>query len=374
MERQSMMRAAIFKEIGQPMEVVDIPIPQPKVGEVLVKVAACGVCHSDLHVLLGEIPFPTPAVLGHEISGIVVKVGEGVHRLKEGDRVVGTFILPCGYCSACQAGRDDLCENFFKYNRQKGVYYDGLTRLTKSDGSPLAMYSMGGLAEYAVLPETAAYVLPPNLPLETSAILGCAVMTSYGAVTHAGQVRPGDRVAVVAVGGVGQNVVSWAKTYGARQIIAIDVEAEKLELALKLGATDVILNTPDRDVRQEVLALTNGKGVDIAFEALGRPSTVQTALQTLRQGGRLVAIGLAPGRATAEVPITQLVRGSLTLIGSYGARVRQDLPRMLDLTQQGAIQLEEVVTHVFDLDGVNEAYEALRQRKISGRAIVRMGP
>lgn len=372
-DSQSLMRAAVFKEVGKPMEVMEIPVPEPKTGEVLVKVAACGVCHSDLHVLLGEIPFPAPAVLGHEISGTVVKVGEGVRRLKAGDRVVGTFIIPCGHCPACQAGRDDLCENFFTFNRQKGLYYDGSTRLYMNDGTPLAMYSMGGLAEYAVLPETAVYVLPETLPLETSAILGCAVMTSYGAVTHAGQVRPGDRVAVVAVGGVGQNVVSWAKAYGAHQIIAIDVEPVKLELALKLGATDVIHSTPERDIRKDVLALTDGKGVDIAFEALGRPSTVLTALSTLRQGGRLVAIGLAPGQATADVPITRLVRESLTLVGSYGARVRQDLPRMLDLTEQGAIHLEEVVTHVYDLNSVNEAYEDLNSRKISGRAIVRMG-
>ncbi|QZA32690.1 zinc-binding dehydrogenase [Hydrogenibacillus sp. N12] len=363
------MRAAVFYGVGERMRIERLPIPKPGPGEVLVRVAACGVCHSDLHVLRGEIAFPTPAVLGHEISGTVAAVGPGVTAVAVGDRVVGTFILPCGRCEACAAGRDDLCENFFRYNRLSGRLYDGRSRLAFPDGRPIAMYSMGGLAEYAVLPETAVYRLPDGLPLHPSAVLGCAVMTAYGAVRHGGDVRPGETVAVVAVGGVGLNVVQWARRFGARTVIAIDVEPAKLELARRLGATEAVLA---EEAREKVRAMTGGKGVDVAFEALGRPETVELALSLVRDGGRLVAIGLAAGEAKAEVPITHLVRRGLSIRGSYGARVRQDLPTMLALVADGAIDLAGTVTRVYDLAAVNTAYADLAARKIAGRAIVRM--
>ena len=184
--------------------------------------------------------FPTPAVLGHEISGTVTALGPHTSGPPVGTLVVAPFIMPCGSCSLCESGRDDLCEKFFGMNRLKGTLYDGTTRLHREDGSSLAMYSMAGLAEYAVVPVAGLFPLPEGLPAVESAVLGCAVFTAYGAVRHAAELRGGERVAVVACGGVGLNVIQIARAFGASQIVAIDVRDEKLEVARELGATHTI--------------------------------------------------------------------------------------------------------------------------------------
>ena len=209
------MLAAVLPAAGAPLQLEEIAIPRPRRGEILVRVAACGVCHTDLHVIKGEVAFPTPAVLGHEISGTVVELGDGVGHVEVGERVVGTFIMPCGSCPACLSARDDLCGPFFSFNRLRGTLYDGETRLFRTDGSPLAMYSMGGLAEYAVLPATAAFPVPAAIPFEEASVLGCAALTAYGAVRHGADLRLGERVAVVGTGGVGSLVVQFAKALGA---------------------------------------------------------------------------------------------------------------------------------------------------------------
>lgn len=365
------MLAAVLPAAGQPLQIERIPVPSPRRGEILVRVAACGVCHTDLHVIKGEVAFPTPAVLGHEISGTVVELGEDVDGPAVGTRVVGTFIMPCGSCEACARSRDDLCSRFFELNRLRGVLYDGETRLARDEGTPLAMYSMGGLAEYAVVPETAIYALPDSLPLEESAIIGCAALTAYGAVTHAGEIRIGDRVVVVAVGGVGSLVVQLARAQGAEQIVAVDMGADKLEAARRLGATHVV-DAGEGDPVARVLELTGGGG-DVVFEVLGGEQTFTQALLMVRDGGRLVAVGIAPAGATAPVEITRLVRRSLRIVGSYGARVRSDMPSLLALVESGVIDPAASVTRRFPLSDAAEAYAALDRREVVGRAIVVMG-
>src|SRR5208283_327521 len=211
------------------LEIEDIQKPAPKFGEVLVKVAACGICHTDLHVIKGEVKFPTPAVLGHEISGVIESIGPGVETLAPGDRVACSFIMPCGDCYFCVRGRDDLCEKFFQFNRLQGKAYDGNTRLFAKDGSPIWMYSMGGLAEFAIVPKTAVFKIPPSIPIAEASILGCAIFTSYGAVKNQAVLRAGETAAVVAVGGVGLNLIQFARIAGAYQIIAIDVRDDKLQ-------------------------------------------------------------------------------------------------------------------------------------------------
>lgn len=364
------MLAAVLPAPGQPLQIERIPVPSPRRGEILVRVAACGVCHTDLHVIKGEVAFPTPAVLGHEISGTVVELGEGVDGPPVGTRVVGTFIMPCGECEACAAGRDDLCPRFFELNRLRGVLYDGETRLNRDDGTPLAMYSMGGLAEYAVVPATGVYALPDSLPLEESAIIGCAAMTAYGAVKHAGGVRIGDRVVVVAIGGVGSLVVQLARAEGAEQIVAVDIGPEKLEAARRLGATDVV-DAAAGDPVARVVELTGGGG-DVVFEVIGGEQTFTQALLMVRDGGRMVAVGIAPAGATAPVEITRLVRRSLRIVGSYGARVRSDMPQLLSLVEDGVIDPAASLTRRFSLEHAAEAYAALARREIVGRAIVVM--
>ncbi len=365
------MKAAVLPAVGAPLVVEELPIPAPKAGEVLVKVAACGVCHTDLHVIKGEVKFPVPCVLGHEISGVVEELGPGVNGMTVGDRVVCSFIMPCGYCYYCVRGRDDLCETFFAKNRLQGTLYDDESRLRRQDGSVLAMYSMAGLADYAVVPATDVFPAPRNLPLSDACILGCAVMTAYGAVNNQAQVKPGETVVVVGVGGVGSNVVQMARAFGATEVIAVDVRDDKLEAARKLGATQVV-NAAEADAVAEVLALTDGRGADVAIEALGRPETVVGAFLMTRDGGRTVVIGIAPGQATAAIEVTRLVRRGIRLIGSYGCRVRIDMPNVLRLASSGQVGVSNAITRRYPLAEADQAYQALNRGEIIGRAIVVM--
>ena len=363
------MKAAILDSAPGGVHIEEIPVPEPRAGEILVKVAGCGVCHTDLHVMKAEVAFPMPAVMGHEISGVVAALGPGVAGPAVGTRVASAFIMPCGFCGPCGAGRDDLCDSFFAMNRLKGTLYDGTTRLRRQDGSPIAMYSMAGLAEYSVVPATDVFPLADSLPLEESSVLGCAIFTAYGAVRHAGDLRGGERIAVVAAGGVGINIIQIARAFGASQIIAVDVKDDKLEAAARLGATDVV-NSTKTDAVTRVRELTAGRGVDVAFEVLGIPQTFNQAFEMIRDGGRMVAVGIAPGRTTAPVEITRLVRRELRIAGSYGARTRADMPEIIRLAAQGVFRPEAMVTQRFTLDDADAAYQALARGEIVGRAIV----
>jgi len=363
------MTAAILDAAPGGLRIEQIPVPEPRAGEILVKVHGCGVCHTDLHVMKAEVAFPLPAVMGHEISGIVAALGPGVAGPAVGTRVAAAFIMPCGFCAPCGMGRDDLCDSFFAMNRLKGTLYDGTTRLHRQDGSPIAMYSMAGLAEYSVVPATDVFPLADGLPLEESAVLGCAIFTAYGAVRHAGDLRGGERIAVVAAGGVGINIIQIAKAFGASQIIAVDVKDDKLAAATRLGATDVV-NSTTTDAVARVRELTGGRGVDVAFEVLGIPQTFTQAFEMIRDGGRMVAVGIAPGKTTAPVEITRLVRRELRITGSYGARTRADMPEIIRLAAQGVFRPETMVTQRFKLEDADAAYQALARGEIVGRAIV----
>ncbi len=365
------MRAVVWDGPGLPMTVEEVPTPRPGPGEVLVRVAATGVCHTDLHVIKGEVAFPAPGVLGHEVSGHVEELGPGVDGLAVGERVVGAFVMPCGTCRQCEAGRDDLCEPFFAENRLRGNLFDGTSRLTRADGSRLSMYSMAGLAEHAVVPATALAALPDQLPLEESAVLGCAAFTAYGALARAGTDLRGRSVAVVAVGGVGSSIIQFARHLGADPIIAVDVDDDKLGAARALGAT-VTVNSVTADVRQAVRDATDGAGAEVVLEVLGRPATVELGFSLLREGGRMVVVGIAAGDATAAVPITALVRRGMTITGSFGARTRRDLPEVVRLAAEGAFDVRRAVTRRFSLEDAPLAYELLDAGRIQGRAIVVM--
>jgi S-(hydroxymethyl)glutathione dehydrogenase/alcohol dehydrogenase len=363
------MRAAVHSAVGEPMTIERVARPLPAFGEALVRVAACGVCHTDLHVLKGEVAFPHPCVLGHEVSGTVVACGRDTDGPAPGTRVVGAFVMPCGTCRHCARGRDDLCTRFFELNRLRGVLYDGTTRLARDDGTPLAMYSMAGLAEYAVVPVLALHTLPDSLPLEESAIIGCALFTAYGAVRHAADLRAGETVAVIGVGGVGSNVIQVARAFGAARVIAVDVSAAKLELARSLGATHTV-DATEGDVVAAVRAHAGGEGVDVAFEALGRAETFIQATEVLADGGRMIAVGIAAAGTTAPAEITRMVRRSLRVIGSYGARTREDLPVIVGMVERGVVSPARVVSERFGLDEAAAAYDKLDRGEITGRALV----
>jgi Zn-dependent alcohol dehydrogenase len=302
-----------------------------------------------------------------------VSIGNGTtdtRGLSVEDNVVSGFIMPCTECDACLRGRDDLCSNFFAQNRLKGTLYDGESRLTMPDGSFLAMYSMGGLAEYCVIPLAALVGVPGALDLDTACILGCAGLTAFGAVFRSGQIQSGNSVAVIGAGGVGSSLIQMAHAAGADPIIAIDIADEKLDRARELGATHTV-HSLQTDPVEAVRALTTG-GVDVAFEALGNPVTFGQASRMLADGGRMVAVGIAAGAATAEIEITPLVRRGYTITGSFGGRTRTDLPEVVKLAETGAFNVDGVVTKRFTLDDANEAYQLLKAGQITGRAIVKM--
>ncbi|XP_042024227.1 alcohol dehydrogenase-like isoform X1 [Salvia splendens] len=371
----SHMKGAVFWETNKPVTFEDFEMPRPKANEVLVKTKACGVCHSDLHVMKGEIPFPTPCVVGHEITGEVVEHGplsdsKIIERFPVGSQVVGAFIMPCGSCFFCSKGQDDLCESFFAHNRAKGTLYDGETRLfLRGSGKPVYMYSMGGLAEFCVVPAHGLTSLPNTLPYTESAVLGCAVFTAYGAMAHAAQVRPGDSVAVIGIGGVGSSCLQIAKAFGASDIIAVDVQEEKLQKAKMFGATHAI-NSRKEDAVAKIKEITGGRGVDVAVEALGRSQTFSQCVQSVQDGGKAVMIGLTLSGSKGEVDINHLVRKQIKVIGSYGGRARQDLPKLVKLAEKGTFNLQAAVSRKYKFEEVEEAYKNLDQGSIVGRGVV----
>lgn len=367
-----MMRAAVLRDDEPRLDVIEVPTPAPRTGEVLVEVIACGVCHTDLHVIKGEVAFPRPAVLGHEVSGRIVELGAGLESsgLAVGDVVVSGFIMPCTACDACRRGRDDLCSDFFAQNRLRGTLYDGESRLRMPDGSFLAMYSMGGLAEYSVIPAAAVTRVPSGLDPASAAILGCAGLTTYGAVFRQAGLQPGMRVAIVGVGGIGSSLIPMAVAAGASQIIAVDIADEKLDRARELGATDAVNGRRTEPVA-EVRRLSE-RGVDVAFEALGNPVTFRQCVDMLADGGRMVAIGIAAGRAEAPIEITPLVRRGYEIVGSFGGRTRTDLPEVARLAAEGTFRVDDLITRRYALDDVDEAYRDLSGGAITGRALITM--
>lgn len=348
-----------------------IDVAAPQAGEVLVDVAACGVCHTDLHVIKDEVAFPKPAVLGHEVSGIVAAVGEGVTHVSLGDCVACSFIMPCGTCRHCEKGLEDLCETFFQQNRLAGHLYDGTTRYTRG-GEDVAMYSMGGHARSCVVPARAVFPLPDSVPLHEAAILGCSLFTAHGAVRTVADVQPGETVAVVATGGIGLSIIHLARAAGAERVIAVDIDDAKLALAAELGATDVI-NSLTQDPADEVRRLL-GHGVDVAFEALGSVRTVQQTVDLLDDGGRAVLAGIAPAGQTFDVDIAKVVRRKLRILGTFGAPASTTMPDVIRLAADGEIDLDRLITHRFAFEEIPEAYRMLNDREIRGRGLVVIRP
>jgi succinate semialdehyde reductase (NADPH) len=363
------VRAAVVREKSGPFVIEELIDPHPGPGEILVEVAAAGACHTDLHIHDGSVAFPLPCVLGHEISGVVAEVGAGVEHLAVGQRVVGAFIMPCGHCAECDRGRSELCVNFFAHNRLNGTLYDGRTRLFDASGQPVWMYSMGGMSERAVMPALAAVALPDALPLRESAILGCAFLTAYGAAARVAEVGGGASVAVLGSGGVGSSLVQVCRALGASQVIAVDLDDTKLAAATALGATDVV-NGAAMDTVSAVRTLTDGRGVDVVFEAIGRPSTFRQASEMCADGGAAVMVGIAPTGMLGEVEITRLVRRKLRLLGSFGGRPQEDLPALMAMAADGRIDLTASVSEYVPLDQVDDVFSRLRRGEIVGRAVV----
>lgn len=360
------IRAAVLYEIGlprpytesQPLKIEELELDGPGTGEVLVRVAGAGLCHSDLSVINGDRPRPTPMALGHEAAGVVEEVGPEVHDLEPGDHVVMVFVPSCGHCRYCAEGRPALCEPAAAANT-RGSLLSGAHRLHRNGETILHHLGVSCFAERAVLSQRSLVKIDPSIPLEHAALFGCAVLTGVGAAINTAQVKPGTSVAVIGLGGVGLNAVMGSKIAGAARIIGIDMLEDKFALAEELGATDTF-NAADTKVAEEVRDATGG-GVDYAIEVAGSEKALELAYRITRRGGVTVTAGLAHPSRHISLQQAGLVGEERTLKGSYvGSCVpRRDLPRYLDLFMRGVMPVNKVLSNTVRLDELNEAFDRL---------------
>jgi Zn-dependent alcohol dehydrogenase len=365
--------ACVLREPGRPPAVESVWLDPPGPGEVLVRIAAAGVCHSDLHLADGALGHGRwPIVLGHEGAGVATALGEGVTGVAEGDHVVFCLVASCGVCAACRSGRRTLCEPAGAEG-VAGNVRTGARRLRAGDGSTLQHgFSIACFASHAVVAAESVISIPRDLPLWQAALLGCGVVTGFGAVTQAAGVRIGERVAVIGCGGVGLQVIAAARLAGAATIVAVDRRPEKLEHALRRGATDVV-DASAGDAAAEVVALTGG-GADHAFEVVGAAPTIRLAWDVLRPGGTAVVVGLAPSGVEVSLPAIEFL-SEKSVIGSYygtGDPVAA-LPGLVDLVRTGRLELADMVSHLIELDGVAEALERLRRGE-GDRSVIVIDP
>jgi S-(hydroxymethyl)glutathione dehydrogenase/alcohol dehydrogenase len=353
-------RAAVLFEPGQKLEVCEVDVQDPGPGEVRIQLKAAGVCHTDLSVMTGQLKAPLPAILGHEGAGIVSDVGAGVTSFQPGDHVIPLWRLSCGECEYCSGGRPALCAEGTEI-RSSGRLQDGTSRFSFEGKEILHFAGVSSFSNYTVLPEGAVLKIPQDLPFEQAALMGCAVITGVGAVVNAAKVKPGRTVAVFGAGGVGVNVVQGAVLAGAKTIIAVDRYASRLEEARVFGATHTV-NASDGDPVAAIRELTEGRGVDYAFEAVGLPVTIEQAFNSLAKRGVAMVVGIAPSNTEVTISSSALVYEERVLAGSlYGsAAPKTDIPMMIDLYRGGKLKLDELLTRTYPIEEINEAYDAMQ--------------
>lgn len=366
-------KAAVCRELNKPVVVETITVDGPKRSEVTVKLAACGVCHSDLSATNGTIALPPPLVLGHEGAGEVVEVGEGTEGemsgIAVGDHVVASFIYMCGKCRFCAGGRPVLC---MEQGKALLTPPEGTPRTHDKDGKPLNIFSgCGVMAEYATLSVDNVVKVDPKVPLDRAALVGCAVTTGVGAVFNTARVEPGSTVAVFGCGGVGLNAIQGAAIAGAERILAIDTMESKLEMAKKFGATDTLIVKPGEDPTREIKKRTGG-GPEYAFECVGSGALAELAYKAIRRGGKAVIVGVARPTDSASIRPMGMVFEEKTLQGSYfGSCVpRVDFPRMLQLYMAGKLKLDELITRRYKIDEAPQAFADLESGKNARGVIV----
>jgi NDMA-dependent alcohol dehydrogenase len=349
-------RTAVIYAPGEPIRVEEIELDPPKEHEVLVRMVAAGICHSDYHIISGELPSYLPLALGHEGAGIVEEIGPGVTNCKVGDHVVLSFIPSCGHCRYCTSGHSNLCN--MGASILMGPQLDGTFRLHGANGDIGQMCIISTFSERSVVSDMSVVTVGDWYPLNRAVLVGCGVPTGIGAVVHRAKVEAGSTVMVIGCGGIGMNIVQGAAIAGARIVIAVDVNDFKLDKAREFGATHTV-NSKNQDPVAVARELTWGEGVDYAFEAIATPATIGQAYAATGKNGTVVVVGLTP--ATAEsipVPPLDLVLSQKTLMGTlYGdSQPRYDIPNLLKMYQAGKVKLDELVTRTYTLDQVNEAY------------------
>ncbi|MCL5275494.1 MAG: zinc-dependent alcohol dehydrogenase family protein [Chloroflexi bacterium] len=370
-------KAAVLSAMGQPapygqsrpLTIEDVTLDGPKSGEVLVEIAAAGLCHSDLSVINGSRPRPMPMIIGHEASGIVREVGPGVAELAPGDHVVFSYVPMCGHCLPCSEGRPAMCENGAQANLS-GTLLSGSRHFHRGDGSEIHHHlGVSSYAHFTVAAQESLIRIDDNLPLEIAALFGCAVMTGVGAVVNTARVSPGQSVAVFGLGGVGMSAVMGARAAGAWPIIAVDLLDSKLDLAGQFGATHRV-NVGQVDAVQAVRDLTHG-GAQFAFESAGNEKVLAQAFAATRRGGTTISIGLPHPSKNLSVPAVTLVAEERTIKGSYmGSAVpRRDVPRYIAMYQAGLLPVDRLLSRTISLEEINPAFDALDRGEVLRQVI-----
>ena len=358
------MKAAVLKEVPGDLEIDDVQVDAPGPREVLIRTAAAGVCHSDLHFMEGKYPYPTPAVMGHESSGIVEAVGDHVTSVQPGDHVITCLSVFCGTCEFCLTGRPSLCG---KDPCRRPV--DAHQRLHK-DGQPVWQFlDVSSYAEQMLVHENAVVKIRDDMPLDRAALIGCGVTTGLGAVFNTAKVAPGQTVAVFGAGGIGLNCIQGADIAGAGRIIAVDMNETKLKLAESFGATDLV-NASAGDPAAQIMDLTGG-GVDHAFEAIGLKATAEQAFLSLRNGGTATVIGMIPIGQNVELPGFMFLYEKRIQGSNMGSnRFKVDMPRYVDMYLAGKLKLDELVSARRPLEEINEAFDDMKGGEVARSVIV----
>ena len=358
------MKAAILLEPGQPLAIETLSIAKPGPHEVLIRTAACGLCHSDLHFIEGTYPHAMPCVPGHEAAGIVEAIGSEVRTVKVGDAVVTCLSAFCGHCEFCVTGRMALCLGGDTRRKSSDP-----SRLTRADGSAVSqMLNLSAFAEMMLIHEHACVAINPDMPLDKAAVIGCAVTTGAGAIFNAAKLVPGETVCVVGCGGVGLATINAAKIAGAGRIIAADPVPEKRALAMKLGATDVV-DALAADAGKTIIEMTKG-GVDHAIEAVGRSASASLAVNVLRRGGTATILGMMPLNERVSLGAMDLLGGKKlqgALMG--GNRFPVDIPRLVDFYLRGLLDLDSIVAETIPLEAINDGFEKMK-RGDAARSVV----
>lgn len=359
-----MVRAAVLREFGKPLTIEEVALALPGPDEVVVRTAAVGLCHSDLHVLQGILPMPLPAVLGHEVAGIVEAVGEHVGDLRPGDHVVGFLTAYCGHCRQCESGHQVLCQDT-SVKSLPGA----LRRIIQNGEQINQIFNLSGFAESMLVHRRALMKIRQDMPLDRAALLGCAVITGTGAVFRSAKVQPGSTVAVIGCGGIGLSTINGAAIAGAARIIAVDTLPGKLEMAKIMGATDVI-NAAETDPVQAVKELTGG-GVEYSFECIGLKATTEQAYAMLAPAGLTTVVGVFSRGVTVELPGLQFLKEKKiqgTVLGSSIMGV--DIARLVDLYLKGDLKLDQLISRRIVLDDINEGFHDMQQGTVARSVVV----
>ena len=349
------MKAAVCYEIGKPLVIEDIDIAQPGYGEVMMKVGATAVCHSDIHLIKGEFPGTIPIVAGHESAGYIEKIGPGVTGFQVGDRVIASLLLSCGECVYCTTGRPNLCEKVWPR--------DAVPPYKNKNGEALNQaFLVGSFSEYTIIDRSQLVKIPDNMPFDKACLLSCGVITGFGAVVWRAKVALGKSCVIIGAGGVGLNSIQGAHLVSAYPIIAIDINDKKLEAARKFGATHTI-NSSKTDPAEVVKSLTGGRGAEYVFITVGSSKVMSQSIELSCPGGMIVWVGLP--KITETIPLSpyDFIKPERTLTGSYmgSTNLQNDIPRLINLYQAGKLKLDELITRHYRLEEINEAISAVER-------------